>query len=92
MYSQFKDDDGVVFIFADADGELLKSSKFMTGRKYEMPVYKVESNIPEQIFAGALPTTVIFDKRGRLSFKHEGVANYADQKMADFIQKLKITN
>ncbi|MFW0714910.1 TlpA family protein disulfide reductase [Pedobacter sp. N23S346] len=91
LYSQFKDDHQVVFIFADADGELAKSGKFMISRNYEMSVYKVESNIPEQIFAGALPTTVIFDPQGRLSFKHEGIANYADQKIVDFIKKLKIS-
>ncbi|TCD27870.1 TlpA family protein disulfide reductase [Pedobacter psychrodurus] len=92
LYTQFKDDKHVVFIFADADGDLAKSSKFMVSRKYQMPVYKVESNIPEQIFTGALPTTVIFDKQGRLSFKHEGVANYADKKIVDFINRLKNSN
>lgn len=61
----------------------------MSDRKYEMPIYKVDSDIPEKVFAGALPTTVIFDKQGRLSFRHEGVANYADQKIIDFINKLK---
>jgi len=89
LYTQFKADEDIVFIFADADGDLSKSNKFMSSRKYEMPVYKVESAIPEQIFAGSLPTTVIFDKQGRLSFRHEGVANYADQKIIDFLNKLK---
>jgi thiol-disulfide isomerase/thioredoxin len=92
LYAQFKDDKDVVFIFADADGDFVKSGKFMSDRKYAMPVYKVESNIPEQVFTGALPTTVIFDKQGRLSFKHEGVANYADKKIVDFLKKLKNTN
>ncbi len=89
LYSQFKDDKDIIFIFADADGDFAKSGKFMTDRKYAMPVYKVESDIPEKVFAGALPTTVIFDKQGRLSFRHEGVANYADQKIVDFLNKLK---
>ncbi|MFD2582749.1 TlpA family protein disulfide reductase [Pedobacter vanadiisoli] len=89
LYKQFKDDTDIVFIFADADGDFAKSGKFMSDRKYEMPIYKVESDIPEKVFAGALPTTVIFDKQGRLSFKHEGVANYADKKVIDFIRKLK---
>lgn len=92
LYTQFKDDKNIIFIFADADGDFAKSGKFMTSRKYEMPVYKIASNIPEQIFKGALPTTVIFDKLGRLSFKHEGVANYADKKIVDFLNKLKSTN
>lgn len=89
LYLQFKDDNKVVFIFADADGELSKSSKFMANHNYQMPVYKVESDMPQQIFAGALPTTIIFDQQGRLSFRHEGVANYADQKIVDFLLKLK---
>lgn len=92
LYDQFKNDKNIVFIFADADGDLTKSTRFMADRKYTLPVYKVESNIPDQIFAGALPTTVIFDKQGRLSFKHEGVANYADKKIADFLNQLKSTN
>ncbi|KQM75120.1 thioredoxin [Pedobacter sp. Leaf216] len=92
LYNQFKDDRDVVFIFADADGDLVKSTGFMTERKYAMRVFKVESNIPEKLFAGSLPTTVIFDKQGRLSFKHEGVANYADKKFVDFLNKLKNGN
>lgn len=92
LYDQFKNDKDIIFIFADADGDLTKSSRFMADRKYTLPVYKVESNIPEQLFTGALPTTVIFDKQGRLSFKHEGVANYADQKIVDFLNRLKSAN
>ncbi|RZL17646.1 MAG: TlpA family protein disulfide reductase [Pedobacter sp.] len=90
LYTQFKNDPNVIFIFADADGDLIKSGKFMTNRKFDMPVYKVESEIPEQIFSGALPTTVIFDKQGRISFMHEGIANYSNKKFVDFLNKLKI--
>lgn len=89
LYNQFKDDKDIVFIFADADGNLEKSTKFMSSRKYLMPVFKVNSNIPEQIFSGSLPTTVVFDKQGRLSFKHEGVADYNDKKFIAFLNKLK---
>ncbi|MGM9476775.1 TlpA family protein disulfide reductase [Pedobacter sp. GSP4] len=88
LYNQFKNDQNIVFIFADADGELAKSVKFMAERKYELPVYKVESDIPEQLFSGALPTTVVLDKQGRLSLKHEGAADYADKKIIDFMLKL----
>jgi len=89
LYSQFKNDKSVVFLFVDADSDLPKSIKFMTDRKYEMPVYKSASEVPQQIFSGSLPTTVIFDKQGRLSFKHEGIANYADKKFIEFINQLK---
>lgn len=89
LYKQFENDASVVFIFADADGDLPESAKFMSNRKYNMPVYKVDGEMPEQIFAGSLPTTIIFDKEGRISFKHEGIANYSDKKFAEFLNKLK---
>jgi thiol-disulfide isomerase/thioredoxin len=89
LYTQFKNDDKVVFIFADADGDLDKSQKYMLKRKYEMPIYKVESEVPEQIFAGVLPTTIIFDKEGRLSFRHDGMANYSNKKFVSFLNQLK---
>lgn len=92
LYKQFKADQNIVFIFADADGDLAKSTRFMTDRKYELPVYKVESDVPEQIFSGSLPTTVIFDKQGRLALHHEGAADYADKKIVDFLNKLSRSN
>jgi len=92
LYKQFKADKNVVFIFADADGDLAKSTRFMADRKYELPVYKVESDVPEQIFSGSLPTTVVFDKQGRLALHHEGAADYADKKIVDFLNKLSASN
>jgi len=92
LYKQFKADKNVIFIFADADGDLAKSTRFMADRKYELPVYKVESDVPEQIFSGSLPTTVVFDKQGRLALHHEGAADYADKKIVDFLNKLSASN
>lgn len=89
LYTQFKEDPNVVFIFVDADGDLSKSNDFMIKRNYKMPVYKAESEIPRQIFGGVLPTSVVFDKQGRISLMHEGMANYSKQKIVDFLKELK---
>ncbi len=64
----------------------------MADRKYELPVYRVESEVPEQIFSGSLPTTIIFDKQGRLALHHEGTADYTDKKIVDFLNKLSRSN
>ena len=84
-----EDDKKVLCLMVDADSNFEKSLGYMNARKYNMPVYHMASSVPEQIFAGSLPTTVVFDKQGRLSFKHEGAANYNSKKFADFIEKLK---
>jgi thiol-disulfide isomerase/thioredoxin len=89
LYKRFGKDDDVVFIMVDADSKLAKAKEYMDRKQYQMPIFEMASNVPEQLFTGSLPTTIVFDKHGRLSFKEEGAANYASQKFIDFIEKLK---
>lgn len=92
MYQKFKDNNSFVFIFVDADGNLLKAQKFMDKRKYALPVYDVASDIPEAIFSGSLPTTVVLDKQGRVSYNESGAANYNADKFIVFMTKLSTMN
>ncbi|WP_432714522.1 TlpA family protein disulfide reductase [Pedobacter sp.] len=88
LYERFKDRKEVVFLLVDADGDLSLSQKFMDKKAYQMPLYAQISDIPNSIYKGSLPTTVVFDKDGRVAYHGEGAANYADQKFIDFIEKL----
>lgn len=89
LYEQFKDDKEVIFIFVDADSDFAKAQQYMDKKGYKLPVYVAASSIPEQLFAGSLPTTVVFDKQGRISYHEEGAADYGNSKFIDFIRKLK---
>lgn len=89
LYQQFAADKNVVFIMVDADSNFAKAQAYMDKKKYKLPVYTVASDIPEVIFKGTLPTTLVFDKQGRVSFHEEGMANYASPKFVDFINQLK---
>ncbi|MCX2452994.1 TlpA disulfide reductase family protein [Pedobacter sp. PLR] len=89
LYEQFKTDAEVVFIMVDADSDFPKAKKYMDRKGYQMPVYAVASRIPQQLFAGSLPTTVVLDKHGRISYHEVGAADYANKKFVDFIKQLK---
>lgn len=89
LHQKFGSDKDVVFLMIDADGDFGKSQTYMDKRSYKMPVYTMASSIPENLFKGSLPTTIVFDKKGRVSFHEEGAANYASQKFVDFITQLK---
>ncbi|MEE1947268.1 TlpA disulfide reductase family protein [Pedobacter sp. KR3-3] len=89
LYEQYKNDSEVVFLLVDADSDFAKSQAYMDRKKYALPVYNFASNLPETLFKGTLPTTVVFDKKGRLSYRGEGAANYASKKFVDFIEQLK---
>lgn len=92
LYEQFKENKNVVFILVDADSDFMKAQKYMDRRGYKLPVYQVASDIPEEIFKGALPTTVVFDKLGRVVYNEVGAANYASEKFVDFIKALAGSN
>lgn len=89
LHEKFKNDSEVVFLLVDADSDFAKAQAYMDRKGYQLPVYNVVSNIPEILFAGSLPTTVVLDKKGRLSFKEVGAANYASDKFINFINQLK---
>ncbi len=88
LYERYKNNPDVVFLLVDADNDFAKSQKYMDKKNYALPVFAVASHIPESIFKGSLPTTVVFDKEGRLSYHGEGAADYASQKFVDFMEKL----
>lgn len=89
LYEQFKTDENVVFIMVDADSDFAKAKKYMDRKGYQMPVYAVASRVPQQLFAGSLPTTVVLDKHGRISYHEVGAADYGNKKFVDFIKQLK---
>ncbi|MFD0766676.1 TlpA family protein disulfide reductase [Mucilaginibacter lutimaris] len=88
LYGKLKDNKNIVFIMVDADGDFNKSALFMLKHNYTMPLYRVTGNFPESLFKGTLPTTVIFDKQGKMVFRHEGSADYGGTKVSDYLQQL----
>eukprot|EP00744_Colponema_vietnamica_P034011 GILI01056897.1.p1 GENE.GILI01056897.1~~GILI01056897.1.p1 ORF type:complete len:268 (+),score=1.53 GILI01056897.1:80-805(+) len=89
LYEQYKTDAEVVFLLEDADNDFTKAQAYMDRKSYQLPVYNAITAVPETIFKGSLPTTIVFDKMGRISFKGEGAANYNSPKFIAFIQQLK---
>ena len=85
LYNKLKSDPRVVFILVDADGNLSQSSVFMEKRQYNLPVYSIAGAVPDSLFSGTLPTTIIIDAGGKLVQKHEGIANWDTDKVIQFL-------
>lgn len=92
LYERFKADKNVIFLLVDADGDFVKAHKYMDRKKFKLPVYQVASNIPKEIYKGSLPTTVVFDKHGRVVYNEIGAANYGSEKFINFIKGLAGSN
>ncbi len=89
FYEQFKTDKDIVVIMVDADNNFEKALKYMARKKYKLPVYNMASKVPQNLFAGSLPTTVVLNKEGAIVYNGVGAANYADAKFIAMINKLK---
>ncbi len=90
LYSKVKNKDKVIFIMVDVDNKIASSVKFMKNRSYQLQVYSSESVIPEQIFNGSLPTTLIIDAEGNIVFHHTGMADYDNPEMINFLNTLSL--
>lgn len=78
----------IVFLMVDVDNQLKRSQKFMEKKGFNLPIYTPASVIPENIFDGTIPTTLILDKQGRKVMLHKGMANYADKDLVSHLKEL----
>jgi len=87
LRKSLNDDSKIAFLMVDMDSDRAKSSKFMLKRKYDLDVYLPASQLPREYYTGSLPTTLVFDKYGRLLFKHEGGADFTNKEFTEFLRK-----
>ncbi len=60
----------------------------MQKNNYVLPVYVPASNIPPDFLGGAIPTTIILDKRGQMINRIEGGRNYTDPEIVKALKEL----
>ncbi|MDQ6476851.1 TlpA disulfide reductase family protein [Dyadobacter sp. LHD-138] len=88
LHDKFKDNEHVVFLMMDVDNNYEKSDKFMKQHQYGLKVVNPAGDIPPVFTQGAIPTTVILDKRGQMVFRQEGAADYNSSELVDMITQL----
>lgn len=88
LYSNFRDNEKVMFLMVDVDNSPVKSQKFMDKRKFDLPVYTPASPIPSSYMGGAIPTTLVLNKYGKVVFKHEGMGDFSNEEFKVFVSKL----
>lgn len=84
----FKDNDNLVFLMVDVDGNIEKTNKWMKNKKFDLPVHVFDGQIPLDIFSGSIPTTIIVDKQNNIIVRHVGGADYMSKEMVDLIKEL----
>ncbi|MCW2263477.1 MULTISPECIES: TlpA family protein disulfide reductase [Sphingobacterium] len=88
LYSKFKNNPNVFFLTINEGSDLSLAKAYLNNEKFTIPFYQSSGNVPSEIFAGSLPTTVILDKNGKIRFHETGFANYASDKFVKQMEEL----
>ena len=88
LASKIEKKDKISFIMVDVDNKMNESVKYMQKNSFNLQVYSSVSPIPEQIFNGTLPTTLIIGPDGNIVFHHTGMANYNTTEMINLLNML----
>lgn len=90
LYGKFKNNENVVFLMVDVDNNYEKSKNFMKKHQYALKVVSPASEMPPVLMQGAIPTTVILNKEGKMVYRQEGAADYNSSQLVDMIRKLAL--
>ncbi|NGF56165.1 TlpA family protein disulfide reductase [Parapedobacter sp. SGR-10] len=88
LYDKFKTNENIVFLIVEIEHDVEGTKKFLADQNLSLPIYYPEGDIPQDWLGGAIPTTVILDKTGKLAAKQEGMYDFSTKSVEDFIQNL----
>jgi thiol-disulfide isomerase/thioredoxin len=88
FYRNVKDNPDVFFLTINEDVDNARATEFLKKGNYTIPLYKVRSMVPEALYKGTLPTSIVLDKQGNISYRHEGFANYSSTTFLQQIESL----
>lgn len=86
LYKKLEKDDRFVFLFINEDDDKVKAKNYLAKHQYTIPFYSRSGIVPNEIYSGSLPTTVVINKDGKIVLKKEGMAGYDSD---EFLQQLK---
>ena len=88
LHSRFDDHPDLFFLLLNEDRDRSAGLHFLQKEGYDIPMYRTRGPVPENIYSGTLPTTLVMDKEGRIRMHHTGFANYGSQKFLEQIEGL----
>lgn len=78
----------VVFVMISLDRERQKAVDFIDRKGFEMPVYFLESNLPDVYNVSSIPTTYVISPEGEIVLTRHGMAKYNTDDFKSFLRGL----
>lgn len=77
LYKKYKNHPDMVFLTINLDDTPGLGKQYLKEKGFTVPFITPAGSIPEELYKGTLPTTVVIDKKGEIRLKHTGVADYS---------------
>lgn len=88
LYQKFSDHPDMFFLMINEDQAIEKGESYLEKENFTVPLHRLKSTIPKDIYSGALPTTIVLDKKGNIRMHHTGFSNYNSKKFIAQIEAL----
>ncbi len=85
LYNDFSDNSEIVFVMLSVDKEFETAKTFVKKKEYNLPIYQLNSNLPEIFNSSSIPTTFVIDPDGKIVVNKKGMAKYHTNKFKKFL-------
>lgn len=88
LYNQYKANPDIIFLTVNLDDNPALGKTYLKEKGFTVPFITPAGHIPEALYSGSLPTTVVIDKNGEIRLHHTGVADYSKDSFYQQIDSL----
>lgn len=88
LYDKYKTHPDVEFFVVEVDNKPVLAKDFVAEKNYTFPIYSPGSHVPETFLAGAIPTTVILSKQGKIEYRREGTTNFVGEEFLNQFEEI----
>ncbi|SIP93488.1 TlpA family protein disulfide reductase [Chryseobacterium sp. RU33C] len=88
MYDHYKNNPDVVFLTVNLDDNTALGKSYLKEKGFTVPFLTPAGNIPDVLYSGSLPTTVVLDRKGEIRLHHKGLADYSKDSFYKQIDEL----
>ncbi|WP_426478195.1 TlpA family protein disulfide reductase [Chryseobacterium sp. CBSDS_008] len=88
LYDQYKNNPDMVFLTVNLDDNTALGKSYLKEKGFTVPFLVPAGEIPDVLYSGSLPTTVVLDRKGALRLHHTGLADYSKDSFYTQIDEL----
>jgi len=89
LYKSLSDRQDIVFIMISLDKNREKAKEFMVEESLDLPIYYLESGLPNVYDTHSIPTTYVISPSGNIEVERHSIAKYDSEKFRNLLLDMR---